>query len=321
MGCATSTAHGQPGLSTGEPVAVGSQLSAASPVTIADHVALTSVPTTDPIHQAPETKQKPASTEVKGLALLADSANASGEGCQVSCTEPAVTATEVSPAGVHSSPGLEACTSLRKGEVCLPGHGASTTGAAMQGTKSSSSRDVGLEDRHELVEEASSQTDEPGNAEPVRYEEEVAPFQAEKSLTIGTSEASPWTYLQKTYSNVEESAVSTAGQQHTCKKGQATVDQEVTIAYHTSMQGYDAKISQHQGSTVEPSWQADEWPSRAAPESAWAESTPGLTTLGLPHAGLHKLPVKQPSASTPAPAQDVDEFEAELAALDQAIAK
>jgi len=69
------------------------------------------------------------------------------------------------------------------------------------------------------------------------------------------------------------------------------------------LQGFGTKISQHEGSTVKPSWQADEWPSRAAPESAWAESTPGLTTLGLPHAGLHKLPAQQPSASAPAPAQ------------------
>lgn len=68
-----------------------------------------------------------------------------------------------------------------------------------------------------------------------RYEEEVAPFQAEKSLTVETSEASPWTYLQKTYSNVEESTVSTAGQQHTCRKGRTTIDQEeVTIAHHTT---------------------------------------------------------------------------------------
>jgi len=75
-----------------------------------------------------------------------------------------------------------------------------------------------------------------------RYEEEVAPFQAEKSLTVETSEASPWTYLQKTYSNVEESTVSTAGQQHTCRKGRTTIDQEeVTIAHHTiaSMQVSD----------------------------------------------------------------------------------
>ena len=67
-----------------------------------------------------------------------------------------------------------------------------------------------------------------------RYEEEVAPFQAEKSLTVETSEASPWTYLQKTYSNVEESAVSSAGQQHTCRQGRTTIDQEVTIAHHTT---------------------------------------------------------------------------------------
>ena len=75
-----------------------------------------------------------------------------------------------------------------------------------------------------------------------RHEEEVAPFQAEKSLTIETeksltvetSEASPWTYLQKTYSNVEESAASTAGQQQTCRQGRTTIDQEVTIAHHTT---------------------------------------------------------------------------------------
>ncbi|DBA67020.1 TPA: hypothetical protein ACH3X2_002127 [Trebouxia sp. C0005] len=250
----------------------------------------------------------------------------------MSCTEPAITATEVLPAGVHSFQGPEACNSLREGEACLPDYGASTTGAEKQSTKSSSTRNKELEDHCELVEEASSQTDEPGNAEPVRYEEEVAPFQAEKSLTVETSEASPWTYLQKTYSNVEESAVSTAGQQHTCRKGRTTIDQEVTSAHHTttSMQDYDTKICQHLGSTVQPRWQADEWPSRAAPESAWAESTPGLTTSGLPHANLHKLPAKQPSASNPAPAQadgndlgieDVDEFEAELAALNQVIAK
>ena len=35
-----------------------------------------SVPTTDSIHQTPENKQKSASTEVKALALLADSASA-----------------------------------------------------------------------------------------------------------------------------------------------------------------------------------------------------------------------------------------------------
>lgn len=66
------------------------------------------------------------------------------------------------------------------------------------------------------------------------------------------------------------------------------------------LQAVGTKILQHEGSTVEPRWQADEWASGAAPESAWAESTPAL---GLPHAGLHKLPAKQPSASTPAPAQ------------------
>ncbi|KAA6418026.1 MAG: hypothetical protein FRX49_12026 [Trebouxia sp. A1-2] len=209
-------------------------------------------------------------------------------------------------------PGPEACNSLREGEACLPDYGASTTGAEKQSTKSSSTRNKELvytmTELHNLL------------VRPNRYEEEVAPFQAEKSLTVETSEASPWTYLQKTYSNVEESAVSTAGQQHTCRKGRTTIDQE----------DYDTKICQHLGSTVQPRWQADEWPSRAAPESAWAESTPGLTTSGLPHANLHKLPAKQPSASNPAPAQadgndlgieDVDEFEAELAALNQQTGK
>lgn len=332
MGCASSTAHGQARYPTGDPVAVGPQLNAAPPAHKADHIALISVPTTDSIQQTPENKQKSASTEVKASALLADSASASGEDYQVPCSEPAITATEVSPASVHSSQGPEACTSLHEGEACLPGHEASTTGAEMQSTKSSSSRNEEIEDLHELVEEASSQTDEPRNAELVRHEEEVASFQAEKSLTVETSEASPWTYLQKTYSNVEESAVSTAGQQHTCRQGSPTIDQQMTIAHHTttSMQGFGTKIPQHQGSPVRPRWQADEWPSRGAPESAWAESTPGLTTLGLPHAGMHKVPAKQPSASTPAPTQvdcndlgieDVDEFEAELAALGQVIAK
>ncbi|KAL0044766.1 hypothetical protein WJX82_008736 [Trebouxia sp. C0006] len=329
MGCASSTAHGQTGFTSGDPVAVGPQLSAASPAPKVDHIALISVPTIDFIHQTPENKQKSASTEVTALALLADSANTSGEGCPVSCSEPAITATEVYPPGVHSSQGPEACTSLHEGEACLPGHEASTTDAEMQSTKSSSSRHEDIGDHHEVVEEASSQTDGGGNAEPVRHEEEVAPFQAEKSLTVEKSEASPWTYLQKTYGNVEESAVSTAGQQQACRQGRTTIDQEVIIAHHTatSMQAVGTKILQHEGSTVEPRWQADEWASGAAPESAWAESTPAL---GLPHAGLHKLPAKQPSASTPAPAQvdsndlgiqDVDEFEAELAALGQVIAK
>ncbi len=67
-----------------------------------------------------------------------------------------------------------------------------------------------------------------------RHEEEVAPFQAEKSLTVEKSEASPWTYLQKTYGNVEESAVSTAGQQQACRQGRTTIDQEVIIAHHTA---------------------------------------------------------------------------------------
>jgi hypothetical protein len=40
--------------------------------------------------------------------------------------------------------GPEACTLLHEGEVCLPGHGASTTGAEMQSTKSSSSRNKEL---------------------------------------------------------------------------------------------------------------------------------------------------------------------------------
>ena len=61
-----------------------------------------------------------------------------------------------------------------------------------------------------------------------RYTEEVAAFQEEQSLTSVASEASPWTHLQKTYSNVEDSAHSTSGQ-HAMPKCSTTLHQETII--------------------------------------------------------------------------------------------
>lgn len=43
-----------------------------------------------------------------------------------------------------------------------------------------------------------------------RHTQEVAAFEEEQSVAGEASEASPWAYLQKTYSNVEESGHSTS---------------------------------------------------------------------------------------------------------------
>lgn len=70
----------------------------------------------------------------------------------------------------------------------------------------------------------------------------MAAFQAEQSLTGEASEASPWTFLQKTYSNVEDSAQSTSGQ-HVIPKCSTTLHQEMII--HDG-RAADAQVSSSQ---------------------------------------------------------------------------
>ena len=64
-----------------------------------------------------------------------------------------------------------------------------------------------------------------------RLEEEVAPFEAEKSEVQEPSEPSPWAHLQKTYSNVEEGAQSLAREQLQANADNLPVHQEIdTVA-------------------------------------------------------------------------------------------
>ena len=78
-----------------------------------------------------------------------------------------------------------------------------------------------------------------------RLEEEVAPFEAEKSEIQETSEPSPWAHLQKTYSNVEEGAHSLPGDQLHGNLGGLPVHQEITTVVEQPMPSMQVRAANH----------------------------------------------------------------------------